>query len=136
MEKKKFLRRTFALVLAASMLLAFVSFLTGCSEASRANYNISKQADYFESERRVTVYNARTDNVVLEIEGYISITNNDSNELVVTCKVGPDQYKKDYVYLNSYTLYIVEDITGTHTDPYHYKLYLHSLDAVSVDVKP
>lgn len=136
MEKKKFLRRTFALVLAALMLLAFVSFLTGCSEASRANYNISKQADYFESERRVTVYNARTDNVVLEIEGYISITNNDSNELVVTCKVGPDQYKKDYVYLNSYTLYIVEDITGTHTDPYHYKLYLHSLDAVSVDVKP
>lgn len=51
-------------------------------------------------------------------------------------KVGPDQYKKNYVYLNAYTLYIVEDITGTHTDPYHYKLYLHSLDAVSVDVKP
>lgn len=136
MEKKKFLRRCFALVLAALMLLAFVGFLAGCSEASRVNHNISKQANYFESERRVTVYNARTDKVVLEIEGYISISNNNSNELVVTCKVGPDQYKKNYVYLNAYTLYIVEDITGTHTDPYHYKLYLHSLDAVSVDVKP
>ncbi len=136
MEKKKFLRRSFALVLAALMLLAFVSFLAGCSEASRVNHNISKQANYFESERRVTVYNARTDKVVLEIEGYISISNNNSNELVVTCKVGPDQYKKNYVYLNAYTLYIVEDITGTHTDPYHYKLYLHSLDAVTVDVKP
>lgn len=32
MEKKKFLRRTFALVLAALMLFAFVSFLTGCSK--------------------------------------------------------------------------------------------------------
>lgn len=32
MENKKFLRRTFALVLAALTLLAFVSFLTGCSK--------------------------------------------------------------------------------------------------------
>ena len=136
MEKKKFLRRCFALVLVALMLLAFAGFLAGCSEASRVNHNISKQANYFESERRVTVYNARTDKVVLEIEGYISISNNNNNELVVTCKVGPDQYKKNYVYLNAYTLYIVEDITGTHTDPYHYKLYLHSLDTVTVDVKP
>lgn len=32
MEKKIFLRRTFALVLAALMLLAFVSFLMGCSK--------------------------------------------------------------------------------------------------------
>lgn len=31
MEKKKFRRRSFALVLAALMLLAFVSFLAGCS---------------------------------------------------------------------------------------------------------
>lgn len=77
MEKKKFLRRCFALMLAALILLAFVGFLAGCSEASRVNHNISKQANYFESERRVTVYNARTDKVVLEIEGYISISNNE-----------------------------------------------------------
>lgn len=45
-----------ALALAASILLC------GCSsEAEKANYNISKQADYFESERKITVYNARTD---------------------------------------------------------------------------
>ena len=43
--------------------------------------------------------------------------------LVVTAKVGPSTYKKNYVYLNDYTLYVVEDINGTHTDPYHYKVY-------------
>lgn len=126
--KKRIISLILAVVLAAA--------LTGCSEASKVNHNISKQADYFESERRVTVYNARTDKVVLEIEGYISISNNSTNELVVTCKVGPSQYKKNYVYLNAYTLYVVEDITGTHTDPYHYKMYIHSQDFVSVESKP
>ena len=101
----------------------------------QANANISKQADYFESERKITVYNARTDKVILEAEGYMSISNNDNNELVCTVKVGPDTYRKNYIYLNDYTMYVVEDITGTHTDPYHYKLYFHTDILPSVEVK-
>lgn len=109
-------------------LVAILSFgiCTGCSEASKVNYNMNKQADYFNCERKITVYNARTDTVILEAEGYMSISNNVTDELVVTCKVGPNEYKKNYIYLNSYTLYVVEDISGTHTDPYHYKLYFHT----------
>lgn len=103
----------------AIAVMASVLLLCGCSEADRANSNISKQADYFESERKITVYNARTDKVIMEAEGYMSISNNSSNELVCTVKVGPDTYRKNYIYLNSYTMYVVEDITGTHTDPYH-----------------
>ena len=59
--------------------------LAGCfnTEADKVNYNISKQADYFECERRITVYNARTDMVILIAEGYMSIDNNSANELVV-----------------------------------------------------
>ena len=109
---------------------------TGCSEATRVNYNISKQANYFECERKITVYNARTDNIILEAEGYISISNNSNNELVITVKTGANEYKKNYVYLNGYTMYAVEDITGTHTDPYHYKLYWHTNVLPDVDVKP
>lgn len=112
-----------------------VSF-AGCSEAEKINYNISKQAQYFECERRVTVYNARTDNIILYIEGYIDISNNNSNELVVTAKVGNGEYKKNYVYLNDYTLYVVEDINGTHTDPYHYKVYFHTEILPDIEFKP
>lgn len=130
---KKFVKKL-VVIFAAVLFISLV--FAGCSEASKVNHNISKQANYFESERRVTVYNARTDKIILEIEGYISISNNGSNELVVTCKVGPSQYKKNYVYLNAYTLYVVEDITGTHTDPYHYKMYIHNPDAISVELKP
>ena len=110
--------------------------MCGCTEADKVNANISKQADYFESERRITVYNARTDNIILEAEGYMSISNNSTNELVVTCKIGPNQYKKNYVYLNDYTIYVVEDITGTHTDPYYYKLYFHTEILPDVEFRP
>lgn len=108
-----------------------LSTLTSCAtEADMVNANISKQADYFGSERRITVYNARTDTVIFEAEGYMSLSNNMSGELVATFKVGPDQYKKNYIYLNDYTLYVVEDITGTHTDPWHYKWIINPSSVV------
>ena len=118
------------------ILLTLGLCLTGCSEADKVNANISKQAQYFECERRITVYNARTDKVIFEAEGYMDISNNTTNELVITCKVGKNEYKKNYVYLNSYTMYAVEDITGTHTDPYHYKFYFHTEILPNVEVKP
>ena len=127
------MKKRFAIVVLTMLLLAP---LVGCTEADKVNANISKQAEYFGCERRVTVYNARTDNIIMYIEGYINIDNNTSSELVVTAKVGADTYKKNYVYLNDYTLYVVEDISGTHTDPYHYKIYFHTEFPIDVETKP
>lgn len=118
------------------MLVCLLAVLSGCSEASKVNHNISKQAQYFECERRITVYNARTDKIILEAEGYMNISNNSNNELVVTVKTGANTYKKNYIYLNAYTMYVVEDITGTHTDPYHYKLYFHTEILPDMELKP
>lgn len=123
-------------IIVSILSVVFVLSFAGCSEAEKVNANISKQADYFECERKVTVYNARTDTVIFECEGYISINNNSSSELVVTAKVGENEYKKNYVYLNDWTLYAVEDITGTHSDPYHYKWYWHTEILPDVEVKP
>jgi hypothetical protein len=112
----------------AALIVAATTF-TGCeiySEAAKVNTNISRQAEYFECQRRITVYNARTDKIILEMEGCMNISNNSSGELVVTVKTGENTYKKNYVYLNEYTLYVVEDITGTLTNPYDYKVYFHS----------
>lgn len=125
-------KKIFAVLTALMVLLT----AAGCSEADKVNHNISQQAEYFQSERRVTVWNARTDNVIMYIEGYINISNNSTDELVVTAKVGENSYKKNYVYLNDYTLYVVEDINGTHTDPYHYKLYFNTNVLPEVELKP
>lgn len=103
-------------------LLCFAS----CSAADNVNNNLSVAADNFEIVRKITVYNARTDLVVMEMEGYMSLSNNSTSELVVTCKVGENEYKKNYVYLNEYVIYVVEDITGTTTDPYHYKIKFYT----------
>lgn len=127
-------RRTVAILLVVCFMMAVM--LCGCSEADKVNVNMSKQADYFECERRITVYNARTDKVILECEGYMSISNNSSGELVVTVKTGANTYKKNYIYLNTYTLYTVEDITGTHTDPYHYKMIFHTEVLPDVEFRP
>lgn len=125
-------KKIFAVLTALMVLFA----AAGYSEADKVNHNISQQAEYFQSERRVTVWNARTDNVIMYIEGYINISNNNTDELVVTAKVGEDSYKVNYVYLNDYTLYVVEDISGTHTDPYHYKLYFNTNVLPEVELKP
>ena len=131
--KLKIIAITLAILLALCGLSVTAS---GGSEADKVNHNISQQAEYFQSERRVTVWNARTDNVIMYIEGYINISNNSTDELVITAKVGADSYKKNYVYLNDYTLYVVEDINGTHTDPYHYKLYFNTNVLPDIELKP
>lgn len=123
--------KMFAALLAVTLLTVG---LTGCTEADTVNTNISVQASQFLVERRITVYNARTDLIIMTAEGYMDVSNNASGELVVTIKTGPETYRKNYIYLNEYTMYVVEDITGTHTDPYHYKMVFHTNVLPDVEV--
>lgn len=129
-------KRITAIIISILIIIFTTIGFTGCRETDKVNHNMSLAADNFSCERRITVYNARTDKIVMYAEGYMSISNNATDELVVTCKVGPNEYKKNYIYLNDYTLYVVEDITGTHADPYHYVVEFHTEFPVDVDVKP
>ena len=117
------MKKIFCVLLA---VLLCVGCFAGCSAASNVNHNLSKEADNFQVLRRITAYNARTDKVIMEMEGYMAISNNSTSELVVTCKTGANEYKKNYLYLNDYVIYLVEDITGTETDPYHYKVHFYT----------
>lgn len=122
-------------VLFLSVLCLGLFAFTSCSESTKVNMNISKQARYFGSVRRITVYNTWTDTVFMELEGCLDISNNTENELVVTCKVGENKYKKNYIYLNDFVTYTVEDITGTVTDPYHYKWIINKHVLPTIEFK-
>ena len=73
---KKLLAILFALVMVITMF-------AGCSAADNVNHNLSQAANNFQCLRKITVYNARTDLIVMEMEGYMSLSNNSTNELEI-----------------------------------------------------
>lgn len=99
--------------------------MAGCSTAHTVNHNLSKDANEFNIYRKITVTNARTDTVMLQAEGYMALGNNSSNELVITIKTGDDQYYKDYIYLNDWTCYVMEQTEPKGADKYHYELVFY-----------
>ena len=114
------------IIIMALAIMFLIGVLTACTAAADVNHNLSQAADNFECLRKITVYNARTDLIIMEMEGYMSLSNSATRELVVTCKTGTEEYKKNYIYLNEYVIYVVEDITGTTTDPFHYKVHFYA----------
>ncbi|HWS31018.1 MAG TPA: hypothetical protein VN512_13010 [Clostridia bacterium] len=113
------MKKSIALII---VTLLMVLLLAGCTQADRVAANISKEADNFNVVRRISVLNMRTDKPVFELIGNFSISNSEYNELVITCQTGPTTYKKHFVYLNNWTMYVVEDISGAFVDPYHYEI--------------
>ena len=108
------------------MALLLIFSVCSCTAADTVNHNLSQAADNFQVIRKITVYNARTDLIVLEMEGAMSISNNSTSELVVTCMTGPNEYRKNYIYLNEYVIYVVEDITAPNIAPYHYNVHFYT----------
>ena len=117
--KKKMKKNVMALLAAFVLLCAF---LTGCTEVDQVSNNISKEADNFNVTRKLTVLNARTDTILLELTGTFSLQKNSENELEVIIETAEGKYQKDLVYLNDYTMYVVEDISGADVDKYHYEI--------------
>lgn len=105
-----------------AMMLLICLTATGCTEASQVSYNISKEANNFNVTRKLTVLNARTDTILLELTGTFALQNNSDNELEVIIETAENKYQKDYVYLNDYTIYVVEDVSGASVDKYHYEI--------------
>ena len=103
-------------------VLFVILTLTGCSQSYRVSENISQEANNFNVVRRITVINARTDTVLLQLTGTFSLRNNSNNELDVICELEDGKYQKHYVYLNEYTLYVVEDLSGSNVSKYSYEL--------------
>lgn len=113
------MKKKLLLILAAILAL---TVLTGCDDqASRVSYNVSKEADNFNVTRRVTVFNTRTDKVLLEIIGNLSIKHS-SGDVDIIVETAPGVYKKHFVSLNDWTTYVVEDVSGAFVDKYHYEV--------------
>lgn len=104
--------------------LAMLPILVACADdASVASRNLSKAADMFEVNRRVVFFNGITDKYLLSIEGRCSIKADASDrQLEVTCKNGPEAFKKHFLGLSDNVSYFVEQLANTDVSVYHYRV--------------
>lgn len=96
--------------------------LSSCNEAANIQYNIAYQSDNFETYRRITVINLRSDTVLLQVEGYLSIKDSTESELAVIIKTAKDKYQMHYIYTGAEIVYLVEQLEPSNTDPYHWEI--------------
>ena len=124
------------LAIVTALIIAAVP-MTGCTEANRVSQNISSEADNFNVFRRVTVINARSDSLVLELDGYFSINvDSEDSQLEITCRTGANNYTKHFIGLNEWVIYTVEDLSGADVDPYHYEIhYLPEGNVINFEFK-
>ena len=107
-------------VLALALAVAAVS---GCDrDAKVASRNLSYAADNFELDRRIVFYNGITGDYMLSIEGRCSFDAGNARKVDVTCKTGPNDYKKHSLGLSDNVTYFSEQIRAADVSVYHYKV--------------
>lgn len=92
MSKQK-IRKAAALLAAAMVAVSCAVALPACTEKDRVSHNVSQDANNFNVKRRITVFNMRSDKVLLQMEGCFAIeTDKDAGELDVICELPDGTY--------------------------------------------
>jgi len=125
-------------IIIATMIAA--TALAGCERpADVASRNLSYAADRFEVTRRIVFFNGITDKYLMTIEGLCSLGNYDkARELTVTCKTGPDSFKKHFLGLSDNVSFFAEQIDYAKVSTWHYKVVFRPetlLPSISGEVK-
>lgn len=106
-----------------ALALATLLVTTGCTQADTVRHNLTENADSFSITRRITVFNTRTDKVLMQMTGVMSIkTDKDTKELNVLVKDG-ETYYKHIIYLNDDTTYVMEDVGGADVSRSAYEIH-------------
>ena len=115
------------IAIAAAIALATLSAIPAqagifSDDAQVASRNLSKAADNFEILRRVVFMNGITDEYMLELIGYCSITVQQSQrQLEVVCK-SPEGWRKHFLGLSDNVTYFVEQMDDTQVSENHYRV--------------
>lgn len=111
--------------IAMTLGLIACGLLAGCSDADIASRNLSQEADNFGINRRIVFYNGITGDYILSIEGYCALGNSDTDARVsVTCKIGPNEYKKHFLGISDNVTFFAEQIDPAKVGTRNYKVVL------------
>ena len=124
-------------LLSLILVLGVVGSVVGCeSQAQRVSYNLSQEADNFNSVRQLTVMNCITNEILFQMTGKISIeADTADNQLEIIVEVEDGVYKKHFVGLGDNVAYVVEDVTGNDVSNYKYTLNFNPKMIIPFEVK-
>lgn len=116
-------KKIFAWFITVAAIAVIILSLSGCTEADKVSMNVSKEADNFNVTRRLTVINSRSDKCILQMTGKMSIEDvTDGIAVLVELDRDKGIYQKHYIYLNDWTMYTVEDVSGVGVSRYAYEI--------------
>ena len=107
-------------VIGLLIMVLMISF-SGCSDASVASANLSRQAEQFQLERRIVFYNGITGEYMLTITGRSSVEVY-NGRLEVTIKTSATTYKKHYLGLSDNVTYFSEQLEPSAVNVYRYEV--------------
>ena len=124
-------------ILSFILVLGVLGSVVGCeSQAQRVSYNLSQEADNFNSVRQLTVMNCITNEILFQMTGKISIeADTEDNQLEIIVEVEDGVYKKHFVGLGDNVAYVVEDVTGNDVSNYKYTLNFNPKMIIPFEVK-
>jgi hypothetical protein len=103
----------------SALALAGTLALTGCTPESQVvSENISKEADSFNVQRKITVLNTRTDKFMFYAEGRCSVER-DNGWLIAVCRHSADQYRKHLIGPATDAFPMVEQLAPIDASRYH-----------------
>ena len=122
--------------LIATAVAGAAILLAGCSsQADVVSRNVSNDAEEFKVDRRIVAVNLITDEYLLQLTGKCSIeTEEVKNRLAIICRVGADQYMKQYVGFTpgAQVAYTIEQLATSNVDSYRYQLILRPQQVVPI----
>ena len=113
-------------ILAAIIAVSAAAGITACSEASRVESNLTKEADNFNVVRQLTVINCLQGDVLFQMSGKMSITADVSdNQLEIIVENEDGNYTKHFVGLSDNVTYTIEDLNLVANDVNKYQYTLN-----------
>lgn len=114
------------LIFIPTLLVAALVAACG-SQSDTVSKNISTEAEKFNVQRRIVGINGVTDKVEFLVEGRCSIEGDglgNLDALIVTCKHGPNDYRKHYVGLSDNVFFITTQLKGIKVSEYRTKIVI------------
>ena len=110
------------------LLFVFVLLgLTSCRQEDQVQRNLLKQTADFQTYRKITVINLRSDKVLMEFEGYLTTKIDSEGDVNIMIMTGPNTYKLHYVRLADEICYLSEQLENSTTDPYHWEIRIYAI---------